>query len=397
MIRGDLEGFLAKGPKRIPWTGTKMAIKRAELAHQRGIDVVGLSGAPRGPLPEHVLEAVARAARANAYAPSHGLAELRQAIADKLGRDHGLRVDPESEVLVTVGAKQALYVVLTALLDPGDEVLMPSPTYNFHGTVELVGGTPVFAPTAQESGFRWDVDALGSRITRRTKVLIINTPANPTGFVADRGMLAEIAALAEQHDLLVLADESFERLVYDGRQHVSFASLPGMFGRTITVQSCSKRYALPGWRVGYVVGPAALSGCFRKVLEWMVLTCPAVAQSAAAAAMTGPQDWLDRLIARQRENRDRVMAVLREIPDVSFAPPAGGGCLFVNIAGLGVSPEEASDHLLETAGIPTVPGPVFISDQHVRLNFGGTEEAIAKVCERLPTGFRSLARAKVSG
>jgi len=358
---------------------------------RQGKDPLPLKGGPYWSPPEHVLEAAAREIRELSSPPSNGFRELRQAIANRLECDDGLHVDPEEEILVTNGAQHALYVAFTTLLDPGDEVIMCSPIYFFYGSLELAGAVPVYSQTHQEDNWRWDIKALEKRISHRTKMIIINSPTNPTGYVATQDDLLSIAELAKKHDLLVVSDECYDKLVYDGARHIRFASLPGVRGRTITICSFTKSYVMPRWRIGFILAPATLTPYLRKVLEWNVLTCNPIGQRAAQAALEGPQDWIKEIAPRYQRNRDLMVNGLKGASGISFAVPKGAVFLFLNSAELGISGEEFSRTLMYEHGVPTEPGPLFGSDFHVRLMFGGDENVISEAAKRITAAARKLA------
>ncbi|MBI3967383.1 MAG: pyridoxal phosphate-dependent aminotransferase [Chloroflexi bacterium] len=356
-----------------------------------GREVIGLQGSPWWLPPEHVLAAATAAYAQTSVAHSQGSPEVRRAFSLKLERDNGVLVDSEREVLVTNAGMHALHVAFTTLLDPGDEVVLCAPIFYFFGAIELAGGVPVYAGTRQEDGWRWDIDALAKAITPRTKLIVVNTPTNPTGYVATRAELEAILDLARYHDLLVLADEAYENMVFDGARHVTFASLPGARERTVTVYSLTKTYALRQWRIGFLAAPADLTAHFRKVLEWDVLACNHVAQAAAAAALTGPQEWVSDIAARFQRCRDLMIAGLRETPGLTFAIPTGAPFLFVNVAELGLSGDELSHVLLHEHGVVTDPGSFFGSAKHVRLPFGGEDEVVREAARRLDSAARTLA------
>ena len=361
------------------------------LAHEmQGKEVLKLYGAPFWLPPDHVLEAAARAVTEVAGAPSSGLPELRRAIAVKMERDNGCVVDPEREILITNAAMHALSIVFTVLLDPGDEVVLLSPAFFFSGLIKLAGGIPVYVPTREEHLWQWDVAGLEAAVTPRTKLIIINTPANPTGYVASRDDLEAVADLARRRDLLVLSDEAYENMLYDGARHISFASLPGAKDRTISVFSFTKSHALKQWRVGFVAAPATMTPHLVKVLEWNVLACNHVAQRAALAALEGPQDWIRDISLRYQHFRDLMMTGLREAPKLSFVVPRGAPFLFIRVSELGVSGEEFMRFLLDEYGVPTDPGAPFEAGAYVRLSFGGEDRQVAEAARRISLAARRL-------
>jgi len=348
---------------------------------------VNLYGSPYWPTPGHVLEAAQRAAVENQVSPSKGFPELRQAIADRMERE-GILVDPRSEILVTNGAMHALSLVFTTLLDPGSEVVMYRPSFFFFGLIELAGGVPVYADTSQESGWRWDAKALEDSISAKTKMIVINTPTNPTGYVATEEDLRAVAHIARKHDLIVVSDESYDNMVFDTARHIRLASFEEIKDRTITVCSCTKTFAMQPWRVGFVLAPSHLMEYIQKVLEWSVLRCSHVSQRAAQAALEGPQEWMSEIAARFQRSRDLMVTELQSVHRIGYVFPQGGPFLFLNVADLGMSGTEFSSWLLREFGVPTDPGEFFVSNSHVRLPFGGSDSAIQEAARRICSASR---------
>lgn len=375
-------GFVARRAKSVDRVGSRLSGEWTAEEAKRGQKVFELRGAPVLPLPRHVLEAVRQASVENLSAPSGGLLALREAIADKLERENQIDVGPDG-ILVTNGAMHALYIVLTSLLDPGEEVLLYSPAFFFYGIIELVGGVPIYAPLDEEEGFRFDISRLEERVSPSTKVLLVNTPVNPTGYVATLEDLRAIADFAERHNLVVISDESFEKMVYSG-QHHSICSFSEVAARGVTIHSFTKSYALPQWRVGYIATSVPeLIQVFHRVLEWTVLTCNYVAQRAALAAMTGPQEWVDRYNRYLPEARDILLSGVRALPGVVCIQPGGGPFLFPNISATGMDSMEFARYLLREFGVPATPGIFFQSDHHVRIAFGAPESELREVVRRL--------------
>lgn len=366
----------------LPPVGSRELAERVAAARQQGVDVLALSPYPLRSLPPHVVAAAERAVHENEEAPSRGRLDLRCVVAVQVGREIGRAIDPATEVLVTNGAMQALNLVFRAVLEPGDEVVIPAPCYFFHGPVHLAGGMPVHVPMREATGWAWAMDRIAAAITPRTRVLVVSTPVNPTGRVLTQAELAELAGLAVRYDLLIVADESYDRLVYDGRSHASIAARPEAADRTVLIKSCTKSYAMPAWRVGYTVAPAGLTAQLTKALEWEQLHAGHVAQAAAAAAIAGPQDWLVGIAAELQAARDHLLAGLAEASGITCVPPQGGPFLFLNTGRHFASSDEASAALL-AMGIPTTPGWYCQSDAHVRLAFGAAPAVLDQVSARL--------------
>lgn len=363
----------------------------ANVQRAQGKDALTLHGAPYWLPPQHVLEAAAQGLEDVSSAPSQGWLPLRQAIVNKLERDQNFTADPNREIVVTNAAMHALSIVFSTLLNPGDEVVIYSPAFFYFGILQLVGAVPVYARTNQATDWKWDSRALAKAITPRTKMIIVNTPTNPTGYVANRDDLQAVADLARHHGLWVLSDEAYDSIIYDAHQHISFASLPGVHDRAITVYSMTKSYAMKQWRIGFVVAPEQLAAQLRKVIEWNVLSCNHVAQYAAKAALEGPQGWVKEIARRFERSRDVLIDGLVEAKGISFVKPGGAPFLFINNAELGISGTEFARILLEDYGVPSDPGLPFGSDSHIRFEFGGEPDVVAEAARRVTVATRKLA------
>jgi aspartate/methionine/tyrosine aminotransferase len=381
--------MILRDVQNLPRAGSKLLdeqIDRLRREHPPG--PLKLSGYPKDPLPPHVLDAVARAARENAIAPSAGTIDLRSAIAAKLRDENHVTADPDGEILITHGAMHAVHLVLQAVLEPADEVLMFSPTYFFGGLVQIVRGTPVYAPLEEGDRYTFRVEALRAKATERTRVLLLNCPCNPTGHVAGVDELRAIAAFAAERNLLIISDESYEKFVYDGRRNVSIASLPEARGRTVTIQSFTKTYGMAGWRLGYLAGPRELVAVAQKVLEWTGLMCSHPAQAATTAALTGPQEWFTTILARFEHNRDVIADAVDSIPSIRAVRPASTPFILVNTSDLDEQPQATSRRLLIDHGIPSVAGGAFEAPSHLRIPFGGQTSAVEEAARRLRAAIR---------
>jgi aspartate/methionine/tyrosine aminotransferase len=324
-----------------------------------------LSGSPLVPLPDHVRAAVDAAATVPGYAPSGGEPALREAIAASL-EARGVRVSPD-QVVVTCGAMHALDLVFRSVLQPGDEVLMPAPGFFIGGLARQVGARVVWFPSPASARFRPSWAAAEAAVTPRARILYVNTPVNPTGYVYDETDARAAADLAARAGLLLVSDESLSRFVYGGRQHASpAAGHPELRG--VLVGSFSKDYAMPGMRVGYAVLPPELLGRVSALLEWSLLAVSRPAQAAAFAALTGPGDWLDAMAADAAKRGSRTARALDAIGGLSCVPPRGGLNLFPRFAG---DAEGLASDLIVRFGVPVCPGPAFGSAGYFRLQFGG--------------------------
>lgn len=318
------------------------------------------------------------------YTSNSGTVELRRAICDHVGALYGVRYDPETEILVTVGVSEALYVALTAILDPGDEVIVPEPCFVAYASgVALTGGVPVAVPTCVHDRFQVTADTLKAAITPRTKALLIGYPNNPTGAVLSRERMTEIAALAEEHDLIVLSDEIYDRLVY-GVEHTCFSSLPGMRERTIVLQGFSKAYAMTGFRVGYALGPAPLLAAMRKVHQYLIMSAPTVGQHAALAAVTRGEEAVQSMVSEYDRRRRLIVNGLNEIGLTCFEP-LGAFYAFPSIEVTGMDDETFAETLLQEEQVAVVPGGAFGQSGRgfVRCCYATAYEQIEEALERM--------------
>lgn len=329
----------------------------ATLAKQTSINAPGMinlaSGTPDFPTPPHVVEAGQRAIAEGktVYTAWAGLPALREAIAEQLGREKGLSVDPANEIIVTAGSQAAMLTVTLALLDPGDEVLVPTPFYDeYRRDVMLAGATMIPVPTRLEDNFEVDPEALERAVTPRTKAMILISPSNPTGAVMERGTLERIAATAQRHDLLVIWDELYERFVYDGFQHVSLASLPGMWERTVVINGFSKCYGMTGWRIGYVAARREISDALLPIAHGMTICAPSMAQYAALAAITGPTDWFDEILA-EYDRRRRLWIQALDSMGLPYGRPRGAYYIMPQIGGTGLTSQQFAKALREEANV----------------------------------------------
>ncbi|WP_226366690.1 pyridoxal phosphate-dependent aminotransferase [Pseudonocardia sp. ICBG162] len=339
-------------------------------------DPVVLGGVPVLPMPEHVVEAVRAVAGTPFPRLSRGSPSLRAALAARIGAD-----DPDRELLVTHGAQHGMSVVLRALLRPGDEVLVPTPTYFFDGMVRMAGAHPVHVPARAGDGWAADPAALAAAITPATRALLLCNPNNPTGHTPTRDRLAELVDLAARHGLVVLSDESYERYVHDGPGYVPLQSLRDRHPDLVTVTSLSKNYAFTHWRVGYVHAPAPLLDRVHTAFEWDAINVGDIPQAAAEAAVTGPQDWLDTVFGLFRGKRDLLVETLRTA-DVPVVPPTAGIFAFADLSRIGAG-RELEDALL-ARGIVALAGDAFGGPaDHARLLYGGPDAGIVELGRRL--------------
>jgi aspartate aminotransferase len=370
---------------------------RARALEAQGRPMIHLQiGEPDFDTPKHVREAAKRALDEGAthYAPFPGIPELRAAIAADVTKRKGFAADP-SQVFVTVGGKGVMLYAILGLIDPGDEVIVPDPGYPIYESLtRFVGATPVPIPIRMENEFRLDVDELERLITPRTRLLIINSPANPTGGVLNRADLQRIAELAQEHDLWVMADEIYGRILYDGEEHVSFASLPGMAERTIVLDGFSKTFAMTGWRLGYAVVPESLKEVYGELVINTISCAPTFAQVGAVQALVGPQDDVDAMVVEFKARRDLIVNGLNEIEGIRCATPLGAFYAFPDISGTGLTGAEFAERLLVDHDVCVLAGTAFggVGTDHIRISYANSRENLSEALNRIGRFVAGLGR-----
>jgi len=375
---------------RVVDIGTETAFEaaaRARALEATGRKIIHLEiGEPDFDTPENVREAAKRALDAGwtHYGPFMGLPQLREAIAADSTARRGFPVDPAT-VVVTPGAKPIMFFALLALAQPGDEVIYPDPGFPIYESMtRFVGATPVPLPLREENDFRLDVDELRRLVTSRTRLIIFNSPANPTGGVLTRADLEGVADVAREHDIPVLADEIYMRILYDGAEHHSIASFPGMAERTIILDGFSKTYAMTGWRLGYGILPEALVPAFGRLVINSVSCVASFEQVAAVEALTGPQDAVEAMVAEFRVRRDLLVAGLNAIPGVTCRMPHGAFYAFPNVGGTGLDGPRMADRLLHEGGVSVLSGSAFghAGAQHLRVSYANSRENLRLAVHR---------------
>lgn len=368
-------------------------LARARALEAQGRDVVHLEiGEPDFDTPGHVIAAAQQALEAGAthYGPSAGLPELRAAVCDYLRTWRGLDVPPD-RVIIGPGAKPLLFFTLLAVVNPGDEVICPDPGFpTYASVVQFAGGTPVFVPLREERQFRLDPNELRGLVTPRTRLIVLNSPHNPTGSVLTRADLEAVAEIAQERDVLVLSDEIYARLLYTG-EHVSIATLPGMRDRTVVLDGWSKTWAMTGWRLGFGVFPPVLAPHVEMLATNSVGCTATFSQVAAVAALTGPGDAVDAMVRAFHERRDAMVRGLNDLPGVRCQAPAGAFYVFPSVAGTGQDERSLADALLDQAGVACLPGTDFgaCGAGYLRLSYANSLENIARALERISTYLRA--------
>jgi aminotransferase len=351
-------------------------------------DVISLGvGEPDFDTPRQVVEAGVEALREGRthYSSNYGTIELRRALADHLERRYGVRYDPASEILVTVGASEAVDLALRATCDPGDEVVLHEPSYvAYVPAVVFAGGVVRSVPTRFEDDFALDPAAVEAAITPRTKALFLGYPANPTGAVLDDAVQDELAAIAERHDLLVYSDEIYDRLAYGTYRHRAFSSLPGMRERTILMGGFSKAYAMTGWRIGWLCAPAHLLEGIVKVHQYGIMSAPTIAQDAALVALTDAEADVERMVAEYDRRRRLLVDGLNRIGLPTFEP-RGAFYAFPKITSTGLTSDEFTERLIRDERVAVVPGSAFgpSGEGHVRMCYATAYEKIEEALVRI--------------
>jgi aspartate aminotransferase len=367
---------------------------KAKAMKAEGLDVCGFgAGEPDFDTPEHIKQAAIAALESGftKYTPSAGLPELRQAIADKLEADNQLSYRP-SQVVVSSGAKHSCYNAILATCQPGDEVLIPSPYWvSYPDMVRLAGAEPVIVQTTERNGWKMRASDFENAMTPRTKMLILNSPGNPSGSVYTREELEGIVEVAAEEDIYILSDEIYEKLVYDDTKHVSIASLSKeAYDLTITVNGFSKAYAMTGWRLGYLAAPEAVAKAVDNIQSHSTSHPCSFAQKGALAALKGDQQALADMRDEFSMRRDYMYDRITKIPNITAVKPQGAFYILVNISQLGLSSQNFADRLLSKANVAVVPGAAFGDDRTVRLSYATSIDVIKKGLDRFQDFCRTL-------
>ncbi len=379
----------------LPFSEIRVMMEKATQMQKKGEDVIHMEiGRPDFDTPE-VIKQAANTALANGnvfYTSNYGTPELRQAIADKLKRDNNIDYKAE-EILVTIGVGEGTYAAVAAFTEPGDEILVPDPVWlNYIHVPHFFGAVPVSYALKEENDYQIDLDQIESLITPKTKMLVINTPGNPTGVVQSMETLEKLAEIAKKHNLIVVSDEIYEKLVYGEARHISIASLPGMKERTITLNGFSKCYSMTGWRLGYVAAPVEFIKAMVRVHQYINTCAPSFVQEAGITALEKAEPDVQEMVKEYQRRRDYAVSAINAIDGLSCKTPGGAFYIFVNIKALGKTSAEMADCLLETAKIAAVPGSAFgpQGEGYIRLSYACSYERIVEAMERLKAAVAQL-------
>jgi aspartate/methionine/tyrosine aminotransferase len=370
--------------------GTESAFEvlaKARALEKQGRSIIHLEiGEPDFPTPPHVVEAGQRALGEGwtKYGPSPGLPELRESIAAYISRTRGIKVGAEN-VCVVPGGKPIMFFSMIALLEPGDEVIYPDPGFPiYESMIRFLGAVPVPVPLVEQRGFSFDLNTLRDRLSGKTKLVVLNSPANPTGGVTPKADLAEMAALFRERDLIVLSDEIYARIWYES-EPFSITSIDGMLEKTILLDGFSKTYAMTGWRLGYGVMPVWIAEAVTQLMVNSNSCTASFTQRAGIAALEGPQDGVTAMVAEFRRRRDAIVKGLNEVPGFRCSLPAGAFYAFPNVTGTGLGSKELADLLLDAAGVATLNGAAFgqYGDGYLRFSYANSMANILEAIERI--------------
>jgi len=379
--------------QRIPYSQIRVVFDKARELEQKGRRIIHLEiGRPDFNTPEHIVEAAVQALKEGKhhYCPNAGIPELRQAIVEKIDEEYGLEYSARSEVIVTNGVAEGVYLAVNALLNPGDQILIPDPGWLNYQMVALTNyAEPIGYPLTEENNFRPDPDDVEERITPRTKMLLLLSPSNPTGAVIDPKTLEKMAALVEKYDLVVLSDEIYRKIIYPPAKHVSVATLPGMRERTLILDGFSKIYSMTGWRIGYVLGSEKFINPMLRYHQYMITSVNTFAQWGAVDALNGDQSPSRMMVEEFKKRRDYIYEAVDQLPGFRCAKPEGAFYIFPNIEETGLDGYQMSYMLLEKAGVATVAGECFGKHGagHIRLSYSNSldnlKKAVASIGEAL--------------
>lgn len=372
----------------IPFSGIRKVFEEANRLQKEGKDIIHLGiGRPDFDTPQHIKDAAIKALKDGEvhYTSNYGHADLIDAVREKLHKDNHVYVK-DNEIIITVGVNEAVSLAMMATLNPGDEILVPNPSWShYFYCAELAGAKSVSYPLFEENNFSLNPNDIEKLITPKTKMIVVNTPHNPTGAVLDKSTLEQVASLAKKHDLLVLSDEIYEKLIYEDAVHDSIASLPNMDERTIVVNGFAKAYSMTGWRIGYLAGPKELIDAAVRVHQYTVTCATSFAQRGAEAALRGSQSCVENMRLAFDQRRKLVIDSVRKMNGLNVVPPKGAFYAFINTSNLGMTDEKAAHYFLHEANVAVVPGSAFgkFGKGYVRLAFSNSYENIAVAMERI--------------
>ena len=387
----NIEKLFAKRNAGVEWSGIRIMFAMADKID--GVTNLGI-GQPDFDTPIHIRDAAKKGLDQGytRYPPASGFQDLREAVARKVETENKLKADPDSEIFISVGAMQGIFNVMLHLVNAGDEVIVVDPGYDYYSQIRLFGGVPVRVGVKEENRFKLDPKDVQKAVTSKTKAIILNTPSNPTGAVFDRESLEQIAAICKEHEIMVISDEPYEHILFDGNEHVSIGSLDGMKDLTVSIYTLSKSYAMTGWRVGYVVANKAIIAEMEKLMEHMVSGVTAVAQRAALAAITDSQDCVKQMVERYAKRRELMYNGLNNIKGISCIKPESTFYAFPNISSFGMSSWDFAKYMVKEHKLALLPGSIFgeNGEGFARLSFATSSKNIETALEKLEKGIAGI-------
>jgi len=394
-----MKTFISEKMNQIGLSGIRKMNEKALAMEREGKKVIHFEiGRPDFDTPEYIKKAAVESLNRGEvfYTSNLGDMELRKAIAEKLNKQNHIPYKAEN-IMVSVGLSEAIFDALMAVLDEGDELLVQDPVWmNYVNVPKVLGAVPVSYTLKEENGYQMDLEEIRSKITDRTKLLVLVTPNNPTGSTLSRETLEGLAKIAVEKDILVFADEVYERLIYDGAEHVSIASLPGMLERTFTFNGFSKAYSMTGWRLGYVAAPVEYLKEVNKLHQNAVTCAPSFVQKAGIVALRDEGNEVTEMVAEYKRRRDYAVKAINEIPGLSCPTPSGAFYIFINCREVckktGMNSQQLAEYLLENAGICMVAGSVFgtSGEGFIRMSFANSYENIVEGCSKLKDAVQGL-------
>lgn len=389
----------AERMENLPFSGIRVVMELATKMQAEGKRIIHLEiGRPDFDTPQVIKDACYKSIeKGNVfYTSNYGTPELRTAIARKLKNENNVEYDP-SEILVTIGVGEGTYAAFGGFLEPGDEVLVPDPVWlNYIHVPNFFGAKPVAYHLKEENDFQLDIEEIKSLITDKTKMIVINTPNNPTGGVLNRDTLSELSKIVIDKNLIVVSDEIYEKLIYDNEKHVSIASLPGMKERTITLNGFSKAYSMTGWRLGFMAAPKEIIQGAVRVHQYINTCASSFVQEAGITALEKAQPDVDKMVVEYQRRRDYVVDAINKIDGLSCRTPKGAFYIFVNIKELGMSSMKFAEYLLDQAGVAMVPGTAFgeSGEGYVRLSYANSYENLIEACDKIKAAVDKLREGK---
>ena len=385
----------SKRMEALPFSGIRVMMERANRMQKEGQDVIHMEiGRPDFDTPKVIKQAAYDSLEKGHvfYTSNYGTPELRAAIAEKLTRENGVSYTPE-EILVTIGVGEGTYASIAAFVNPGEEILVPNPVWlNYIHVPEFFNAVPVTYSLKEENDYQIDLEELEQKTTEKTRMLVINSPGNPTGTVQSLETLEKLADFAKRHNLIVVSDEIYEKLVYGSAKHISIASLPGMKERTITLNGFSKCYSMTGWRLGYAAAPVEFIKGLVRVHQYVNTCASSFVQDAGVTALKEAEPDVQAMVKEYERRRDYAVKALNEIDGISCKTPEGAFYIFVNVKSLGRTSAEIADYLLDEARVATVPGSAFGSEGegYIRISYACSYERIVEAMDRIKKAIAAL-------